>query len=98
FGTTREQLSQIALNARRNAELNPKAILREPMSRHDYFAARMITTPFCLFDCDIPADGSTAVVVSAAEHGSAVDHAAPVGEAVGTGGGPVAGSMLLTRE
>ena len=70
FGTTREQLSQIALNARRNAELNPKAILREPMSSSDYFAARMITTPFCLFDCDIPADGSTAVVVSVAEHGA----------------------------
>jgi acetyl-CoA acetyltransferase len=85
FGTTREQLSQIALNARRNAELNPKAILREPMSSSDYFAARMITTPFCLFDCDIPADGSTAVVVSVAEHGRAVDHAAPVVEAVGTG-------------
>ena len=32
FGTTREQLAQIALNARRNAELNPKAIFREPMS------------------------------------------------------------------
>jgi acetyl-CoA acetyltransferase len=85
FGTTREQLSQIALNARRNAELNPKAILREPMTADDYFAARMITTPFCLFDCDIPADGSTAVVVSVAEHASALDHAAPVVEAVGTG-------------
>ena len=30
----------------------------------DYFAARMITTPFCLYDCDVPVDGSTAVVVS----------------------------------
>lgn len=85
FGTTREQLSQIALNARRNAELNPKAILREPMSSDDYFAARMITTPFCLFDCDIPADGSTAVVVSPAGHAAAVDHVTPVVEAVGTG-------------
>jgi acetyl-CoA acetyltransferase len=85
FGTTREQLAQIALNARRNAEANPKAILREPMTMDDYFAARMITTPFCLFDCDIPADGSTAVVVSAAAHAPHVDHAAPVVEAVGTG-------------
>jgi acetyl-CoA acetyltransferase len=85
FGTTREQLAQIALNARRNAEVNPKAILREPMSMDDYFAARMITTPFCLFDCDLPADGSTALVVSLAEHARAVDHVAPVVEAVGTG-------------
>ena len=28
----------------------------------------MITTPFRLFDCDAPVDGSTAVIVSAAEH------------------------------
>ena len=32
FGTTREQLAQIALNARRNAARNPKAIYREPMT------------------------------------------------------------------
>jgi len=85
FGTTRGQFAQIALNARRNAEQNPRAMLREPMSIDDYFAARMITTPFCLFDCDIPADGSTAVVVSVSEHARAVDHVAPVVEAVGTG-------------
>jgi acetyl-CoA acetyltransferase len=34
------------------------------MSMDDYFAARMISTPFCLFDCDVPCDGATAVVVS----------------------------------
>ena len=64
YGLTREQLAQIALNARRNAGLNPKAIYRDPMSLEDYLAARMITTPLCLFDCDAPCDGSTAVVVS----------------------------------
>ena len=84
FGTTREQLAQIAINARRNAGLNPKAIFREPMSMADYFAARMITTPFCLYDCDIPVDGSTAVIVSAAEHADAVDHPVARVEAVGT--------------
>ena len=67
YGTTREQLAQIALNARRNAGLNPKAIYRDPMSLEDYFAARMISTPFCLFDCDVPVDGSTAVIVSSLE-------------------------------
>jgi acetyl-CoA acetyltransferase len=84
FGTTREQLAQIALNARRNAGLNPNAIFRQPMSIDDYFAARMITTPFCLFDCDVPVDGSTAVVVSVAEHARAVDHPVARVEAVGT--------------
>jgi acetyl-CoA acetyltransferase len=64
FGTTREQMAWIALNGRRNAELNPKAIYRDPMSIDDYFAARMISTPFCLYDCDAPCDGATAVIVS----------------------------------
>ncbi len=67
FGTTREQLAQIALNARKNAELNPKAIYRDPMSMDDYMSARMITTPFCLYDCDVPADGANAVIVSRAD-------------------------------
>jgi acetyl-CoA acetyltransferase len=64
FGTTREQLAQIALNARRNAEVNPNAIYREPMSMEDYLSARMISSPLCLFDCDVPCDGGTAMIVS----------------------------------
>jgi acetyl-CoA acetyltransferase len=64
FGTTRAQLAWIALNARRNAARNPKAIYREPLSLDDYLAARMIATPLCLYDCDVPVDGSTAFVIS----------------------------------
>jgi acetyl-CoA acetyltransferase len=64
YGTTREQLAQLALNARRNAARNPKAIYREPLSLDEYLAARMISTPLCLYDCDVPADGATALVVS----------------------------------
>lgn len=67
FGTTREQLAQIALNARKNAALNPKAIYREPLTLGDYLGARLISTPFCLYDCDVPVDGSTAFVISRAE-------------------------------
>jgi acetyl-CoA acetyltransferase len=64
YGTTREQMAWIALNARRNAALNPKAIYTAPMSMDDYLGARMISTPFCLYDCDVPCDGGTAVIVS----------------------------------
>jgi acetyl-CoA acetyltransferase len=64
YGLTRRQLAQVALNARRNASLNPSAIYREPMTMADYLEARIISTPLCLFDCDVPVDGSTAVVVS----------------------------------
>jgi acetyl-CoA acetyltransferase len=67
FGTTREQLAQIALNARKNAEVNPNAIYRDPMTMDDYFDARMISSPLCLYDCDVPCDGGTAVIVSHAD-------------------------------
>ena len=67
YGTTREQLAWIALNDRRNASLNPKAIYREPLTLDEYMSARMISTPFCLYDCDVPVDGATAVIVSSTE-------------------------------
>ncbi|MGH7896944.1 MAG: thiolase family protein, partial [Candidatus Binatia bacterium] len=64
FGTTREQLSAVALTERANAARNPKAIYAEPLTRDDYFRSRLISDPLCLYDCDVPVDGSTAVVVS----------------------------------
>jgi acetyl-CoA acetyltransferase/uncharacterized OB-fold protein len=67
YGTTREALGWIALNARANAARNPAALYREPLSMDDYLSARMITTPFGLYDCDVPCDGSVAVIVSAVE-------------------------------
>ena len=67
FGMKREQLAQIALNARRNAALNPKAIYAGPLTLDDYLNARMISSPFCLYDCDIPIDASTVVIVSSVD-------------------------------
>jgi len=84
YGTTTDQLAMIAINARRNAGLNPKAVYRDPMTLDDYYASRMITSPFRLFDCDAPVDGSTAVIVSAVEHAPNVDHPVARVEAVGT--------------
>jgi acetyl-CoA acetyltransferase len=84
FGLTREQLGQIALNNRRNAGLNPKAIYRDPLTMNDYLAARMISTPLCLYDCDAPCDGSTAVIVSHRDMAGDLDHPAVHINAVGT--------------
>lgn len=64
FGLTRRQLGWIALNARRNAGLNPDAVYRDPLTMADYLGARMISEPLCLYDCDVPCDGATAVIVS----------------------------------
>jgi acetyl-CoA acetyltransferase len=84
FGTTAEQMAQIALNGRRNAARNPKAVYTDPLTLDDYLASRMITSPFRLYDCDVPVDGSTALVVSAAEHAGDVDHPVAAVAAVGT--------------
>lgn len=64
YGMTREQLAHIALNGRRNAALNPRAIYRDPITMQEYLDARMIAYPFGLYDCDVPCDGSVAVIVS----------------------------------
>lgn len=84
YGTTRESLGWIALNQRANAALNPSAIYRDPMTMDDYLSARTITTPFGLYDCDVPCDASVAVIVSAID--AAHDLAKPpvLVEAVGT--------------
>jgi acetyl-CoA acetyltransferase len=42
-------------------------VYRDPITLDEYLAARMISTPLCLYDCDVPMDGSTAVVVSAVD-------------------------------
>jgi acetyl-CoA acetyltransferase len=64
YGTTKEQMAWIALNGRRNAAVNPRAIYRTPMTLDDYMASRIVATPFSLYDCDVPCDGATAVIVS----------------------------------
>lgn len=84
YGTTREQLGLIATTARRHARFNPKAIYTAPMSMDDYLAARMISDPFGLYDCDVPADGSTVVIVSSVDTAHDLAHAPVRFEAFGT--------------
>ena len=67
YGLTREQLAQIALTGRANAMLNPRALVREPLTMEEYLSARMISSPLCLYDCDRYSDASTVLIVSAGE-------------------------------
>lgn len=83
YGTTKEQLGWIALNGRRNAASNPLAVYREPMTMADYLGARPVSTPFGLLDCDVPIDGSIAVVVSSAGYARDCPHRAVAVEAIG---------------
>jgi len=89
YGTTKEQLGWLALSARTHAAMNPLAIKREPLTMDEYLSARLISTPFGLLDCDVPVDGSIAVLVSSHDY----RHEAPerpigveaIGGAPGTG-------------
>ncbi|MGZ4515522.1 MAG: thiolase family protein [Mycobacterium sp.] len=83
YGTTKQQLGWVALNGRRNAALNPRAVYRDPMTMADYLGARPVSTPFGLLDCDVPIDGSIAVVVSHAEYALDCPHRAVAVEAIG---------------
>jgi acetyl-CoA acetyltransferase len=90
YGTTKEQLGWLAINSRRNAGLNPRAAYQDPMTMDDYLAARPVSTPLGLFDCDVPIDGSIALVVSHADYAADCPNPAvavqAIGGAYGSGG------------
>lgn len=75
FGATREALAALALNSRRNANINPRAFFyKEPMTREDYFNSRWIAEPLCLYDCDVPVDGCVALILTRAERSGDLRH------------------------
>ncbi|MGW5147457.1 thiolase C-terminal domain-containing protein [Rhodococcus koreensis] len=84
YGADRDVLGAIAVNARANAARNPEAVYRDPITIDDYRSARMISSPFGLYDCDVPVDGAVAVVVSAVETAPDRPHPSVLVEAVGT--------------
>jgi len=64
YGTTAEQLGEIAVTFRRHAGMNERALMRKPITLDDYLASPMITTPFRLLDCCLETDGGAACVVT----------------------------------
>src|SRR6201991_1200599 len=96
-GTTREERGWLAINSRRNSGLNPRAAFREPMTMDDYLSSRPVSTPFGLFDCDVPIDGSIALVVSHADYAADSPNRAVAVEAIGgtygSGGGVPCGDL-----
>jgi acetyl-CoA acetyltransferase/uncharacterized OB-fold protein len=83
-GDRASTLAPIALTARANAARNPAAIYRDPLTLDDYLDARMISSPFGLYDCDVPCDGAIAVVVSSVDTAADRPKASVLVEAVGT--------------
>jgi len=66
FGTTREQLAEVAVAARKWAQLNPVAWEKKPLSVEDVLKSRMISYPFTVRDCCLVTDGGGAIVMTSA--------------------------------
>ena len=67
YGTTSEQLAEIAVATRKWASMNPVATMRDPITIDDVLNSRMISSPLHLLDCCLVCDGGGAVVVASAE-------------------------------
>lgn len=67
FGTTREHLGEVAIAARKWAQLNPEAVSRQDLTMEDYLGARMVADPFSVRDCCLVTDGAAAVVMTRAD-------------------------------
>lgn len=67
YGTTRENLADVAVAARAWASHNPDAFMRDPLTREDVLASRMVGDPLTKLDCCLVTDGGGAVVLVRAD-------------------------------
>lgn len=67
YGTTREQLAEVAVAARKWAQLNPAATMRDPLTIDEVLNARMIVDPLGLLDCCLVSDGGAAMILVRAD-------------------------------
>jgi len=63
YGTTREQLADVAVAARRWAAMNPEAFMRDALTREDVIASRLVSDPLRVRDCCLVTDGGGAIVL-----------------------------------
>ncbi|MGW6291718.1 thiolase C-terminal domain-containing protein [Streptomyces sp. NPDC055058] len=65
YGTTVEQLAEVAVQARANAALNPDALYRDPVTVDDVLSGPVIAEPFTKLHCCLRSDGGAAVLLAA---------------------------------
>jgi len=95
YGTTSEQLGAVAVSCRRNAALNPRAMMREPITLADHQASRMIVEPFRLLDICLESDGACAVLVTSSERARDLRRKPVYILGAAYGGGPNQGDDLF---
>lgn len=67
YGTTSEQLAEVAVATRQWASMNPLAMMRELITIEDVINSPMISSPLHLLDCCLVTDGGGAVIVTSQE-------------------------------
>jgi len=67
YGTTREQLAEVAVAARKWALMNPDAWEKAPLTIEDVLASRMVSSPLTVRDCCLVTDGGGAMVLTRAD-------------------------------
>ncbi len=67
YGTTHEQLAEIAVATRKWAAMNPMAMYRDPLTIDDVLKTRWVAWPFHLLDCCLVTDAGGAVVLAPLE-------------------------------
>ncbi len=67
FGTTKDQMGEVAVAARQWAMLNPEAYKRDPLTLDDYRASRLVSDPLSVLDCCLVTDGGAAIVMTRAD-------------------------------
>jgi acetyl-CoA acetyltransferase len=74
YGTRREHFAEVAVSQRENAIRRPTSLSTKPLTLDEYFAARMISDPFCLYDYTLESDGAVAAVITSAERARDLRH------------------------
>jgi len=78
FGTTPEQLAQVAVTQRHHASRTPGAQQTSPITVDDVLASKMVTTPYHKLDCSLISDGGAAFVLTSAERAKALGVRKPI--------------------
>jgi acetyl-CoA acetyltransferase len=95
YGTTAEQLGEIAVTFRQNAALNTRAMQRTPLTMNDYMNSKMIVDPFRMLDICLETDGACAVLVTGADRAKDMKQKPVYIRGGAYGGGPNQGEDLF---
>jgi acetyl-CoA acetyltransferase len=73
FGLTHEQLAMVAVVQRQWAAMNPRAMMKDPITVDDVLNSKMIAYPMHLLECCLVTDGGGALIVTSAEKAQSMD-------------------------